>query len=135
MMEAIRNMLAELGVPKDQVKFEMFGPPPSAKTGEDSAAEEGTEAAPSATGPAINFSLSGTSGQLQPGETVLEAAERMGVEIDSSCRAGSCGMCAVKLLEGQVDMANEDGLEPADKAQGMILACQAKARTDLTIEA
>ncbi len=136
MMEASRKMLAELGVPKDQVKFEMFGPPPSAKAGEDSATEEEeTEAAPAATGPAVTFSLSEKSGQLQPGETVLEAAERMGVEIDSSCRAGSCGMCAVKLLEGQVEMANEDGLDPEDKAQGMILACQAKARTDLTIEA
>ncbi|MCF6180295.1 MAG: 2Fe-2S iron-sulfur cluster-binding protein, partial [Geopsychrobacter sp.] len=132
MMDALKNMLTELGVTKEQIKFEMFGPSKSAKK---PAVETPEQPVAKATGVTIKFKRSGKSGQLQPDETVLEAAERLGVEIDSSCRAGSCGICAVKLLEGQVDMASEDGLHPDDKAQGMILACQATARSDLTIEA
>ncbi len=70
-----------------------------------------------------------------PDETVLEAAERVGVDIDYSCRTGMCGVCKVKLLSGQVTMEVEDGLEPDDKATGMILACQATANADVVIEA
>ncbi len=86
-------------------------------------------------GATLTFGLSGKSVRLQADETVLEAAERAGVEIDASCRSGRCGICTVRLLAGEVDMDCEDGLRPEDKARGMILACQARARNDLTIEA
>ncbi|ORJ61506.1 2Fe-2S iron-sulfur cluster-binding protein [Geothermobacter hydrogeniphilus] len=133
MMAALKTMLADLGVPKEQVKFELFGPPSSGAGGQTGAVEDNP--ADPADAPILSFKSSGKSIRMQAGESVLEAAGRAGVEIDSSCLAGSCGMCAVKLLDGKVDMANDDGLHPDDKARGFILACQAKARTDLTIEA
>ncbi|MCA9003358.1 MAG: 2Fe-2S iron-sulfur cluster binding domain-containing protein, partial [Planctomycetes bacterium] len=68
-------------------------------------------------------------------ETVLEAAERVGIDIDNSCRVGMCGVCTVKLLSGDVSMDVDDGLEPDDRAAGMILACQAKVTSDVTVEA
>ena len=46
-----------------------------------------------------------------------------------------CGVCKVKLLAGQVTMEVEDGLEPEDKAAGLILACQATSTGDVTVEA
>jgi len=66
---------------------------------------------------------------------VLEAAERVGVDINYSCRVGSCGECAVRLLSGEVKMEVEDALEPQDKAAGVILTCQARATSDITVEA
>jgi ferredoxin len=36
---------------------------------------------------------------------------------------GECGTCKVKLLSGEVDMQNEEGLVEDDKAQNMILPC------------
>ena len=84
----------------------------------------------------VTFSVSGVSAALPADETVLEAAEGAGVEIPYACRAGTCGACVVKLLQGEVTMEVESGLAPADKAQGYVLACQAKGTgTPLVVEA
>ncbi len=55
--------------------------------------------------------------------------------IDYQCRVGTCGICKTKLLEGKVTMEVEDALTPEDKAQNIILACQAKSIGNLVVEA
>jgi ferredoxin len=66
---------------------------------------------------------------------VLDVAESVGVEIEWSCRSGTCGSCVVKLLSGEVSMEVEDGLDDEDRAAGMILACQARATSNIAVEA
>ena len=127
-MKSIEEMLAELGVPKEQVKTESFG-------AAQSTAPDAVGDAPLASDAIAHFSKSEKSAPLPPNKTVLEAAEDIGVTIDSSCRVGTCGTCRVKLLQGAVTMEVEDGLEPGDKAANIILACQAKSLQDLTVEA
>lgn len=145
MMQAVRKLLGELGVPSEQVKTEAFGPalgavPPPGTT----VVEErkpgigaGYEKA-SAIGPAttsIRFAKSGKVAPLPPDKSVLEVAESVGVPIDFSCRAGTCGICKTHLLEGTVTMEVQDALTEEDKAQGIILACQAKSIGNLVVEA
>ena len=55
--------------------------------------------------------------------------------IDCACRSGTCASCRVKLLSGNVTMAVEDALTEQDKAEGYILACQAKLRGDVRVDA
>ena len=58
------------------------------------------------------------------GETsLLELAERMGVDIASACRAGVCGTCKVQLRSGEVKMQCSDGLSALDKSSGKVLSC------------
>ena len=83
----------------------------------------------------MTFTESKKSAVFQDNETVLEAAERVGVDIAYSCRVGSCGVCTVKLLSGQVSMEIDDGLEPEDRTAGMVLACQARSEEDVSVEA
>jgi ferredoxin len=83
----------------------------------------------------VRFSVSGKTGPLRPNQSVLEAAEAIGVDIDYSCRVGTCGTCRVRLLEGAVTMEVEDGLQPGDKERGVILSCQAKSSGNLVVEA
>lgn len=138
MMEAIKKVLAELGVPLERIKSEAFGPVLGKP-------EPGRPAAPPAVAlaekitavaiPTVTFAQSGKSAPLPPDMTVLDAADAVGVEIDNSCRVGTCGTCRVKLSSGQVTMAVEDGLEPGDKEAGIILACQAKATGNVVVEA
>ncbi len=153
MMDSTKQMLAELGVPKDQIHSENFGSlhKPRVKATEREKAkntattapvpDEGftestaTEAADNKTTATVNFATSGKTTVLEPDETILDASDRIEVEIDNSCRVGMCGMCTVKLLSGQVTMEIEDGLELDDKEAGMILACQAKSSNDVTVEA
>ena len=68
-------------------------------------------------------------------ETVLESAERIGVEMNYSCRVGICGECSVRMLSGEVKMDVEDALEPEDKAAGIILGCQARPTKNVVVEA
>src|SRR5262249_28472329 len=120
LMEAVKKVLVELGVPPERVKVEAFGPalgkpepttpPPAAPVG--AGAEE--KAARVAL-PTVSFSLSGKSAPLPPDKAILDVADEIGVEIDNSCRVGTCGTCRVKLLSGNVSMAVEDGLAPDDR--------------------
>ena len=54
---------------------------------------------------------------------------------DLSCRVGTCGLCKVKMTSGEVEMAVQDSLDEGDKAKGIILACQAKPKSDIAVEA
>lgn len=146
MMAAIRQQLADLGVPDAQLHTEAFGPASlplePVEQSETAGATEavvapepvvrGTDVAATT----VTFSISGASAALHANETVLEAAEGAGVEIPYSCRAGTCGVCVTRLLDGEVTMAVESGLAPDDKEAGYILACQAKSTgAPLVVEA
>ena len=132
MMDATKAMLSELGVAAVNIHTENFGSTqkPKAKVAKGQEAHE-----PKATGAKVTFASSENSTELLADETLLEAAERMGVEIDYSCRVGTCGICVAKLLSGDVTMEVDDGLEPEDREAGMILCCQAKAKQDVSIDA
>lgn len=140
MMDAIKAILAELKVPPDQIKTESFG------TAAPTPAAAGTSArvtAP-ATGPLVTFSKNSKSakvhidlktGDSPPKQSVLELSEELGIGIEFSCRVGTCGICKVKMTSGEVDMAVNDALDSSDKANGIILACQAKPKADIVVEA
>ncbi|MDX1962944.1 MAG: FAD-binding oxidoreductase [Pirellulales bacterium] len=83
----------------------------------------------------IEFARSGKSVSVGPTTTILEAAEQIGVPLDYDCRSGVCGTCKVKLLRGQVRMANRDALEPSDVAANIILGCQAVCQGPVSIDA
>lgn len=133
-MEAVKRDLVELGVPASRVKMEAFGP---ALGRPEPAVAPGNAAsvAPDRNLPTVSFSLSGKAAPLPPDKVILDVADEIGVEIDNSCRVGTCGICRVKLLEGEVTMAVEEGLEPGDRENRIVLACQAKSAGNVKVEA
>ena len=129
MMESTRAFLLDLGVARERIRFESFGPaapPPAPRK---------LDAVTAAALPTVRFARSEKSAPLPPDRTVLDVAESVGVEIEWSCRSGTCGSCVVKLLSGEVSMEVEDGLDDEDRAAGMILACQARATSNIAVEA
>ena len=131
MIEATKALLTELGVPQDQIKFELFG------ATKPSPAPAGTTAKPTAaaTGPQVTFSKNNKSAKIREGQTVLELSEELSIGIEFSCRVGTCGVCKVKMTSGEVSMAVEDSLDDNDKTNGIILACQAIPKGDIAVEA
>jgi ferredoxin-NADP reductase len=131
LMDAIKAILTELGVPPDHVRTELFG------ATKPSPAVAGTSLKPTApaTGPLVTFAKNGKSAKIHVDQTVLELSEELGIGIENSCRVGTCGVCKVTMTSGAVAMAVEDALEPDDKAHGVILACQAKPQSDVVVEA
>jgi 3-ketosteroid 9alpha-monooxygenase subunit B len=47
-----------------------------------------------------------------------------------SCRQGTCGACACRVVKGEVELLHNEVLEEEDFAEGYTLACQALPRTD-----
>lgn len=74
------------------------------------------------------------------GEIIIEALEKAGVQYPFGCLNGSCGVCAIKVI-------NSDGLYPPSAVESgtleefyfeeneVRLACRAKIKSDITLEA
>jgi ferredoxin len=62
-------------------------------------------------------------------QTLVDMLVDAGIDVPHSCREGRCGSCVATLIEGEVDMAACDILEPDDLRDGLILACQARPVT------
>ncbi|MGV3531389.1 MAG: FAD-binding oxidoreductase [Chthoniobacteraceae bacterium] len=131
MMDATKALLLELGVPPEQMKMELFGATKPAIT------PAGTTAEPAgpASGPTVTFSKNNKAAKIHEGQTVLELSEELAIGIENSCRIGTCGVCKVKMNSGEVTMAVDDALDADDKANGIILACQAIPKTDIDVAA
>ena len=67
------------------------------------------------------------------GEYILDAAEKVGVGIESSCRAGTCGTCTAKVLKGEVTY-EEDYDALSDLETGEILTCCAKPASSVVLD-
>lgn len=80
--------------------------------------------------------------EVEPGETILNAALRNGIEIEHACeKSCACTTCHVVVREGYDSLEEADELEDdyLDKAWGLEpesrLSCQAKmADEDLVVE-
>jgi ferredoxin-NADP reductase len=117
-MAAIRSGLKEAGVPDQRVQFEMFTR---------AARSEPSPAVDAPLPAAVTFSRSQRTVQWQgEQESLLDFAEAQGLSPEFSCRAGLCGTCACRLLEGEVSY-----LVPptAAVAPGSVLVCIARPKT------
>ncbi|MDO4433921.1 MAG: class I ribonucleotide reductase maintenance protein YfaE [Alysiella sp.] len=67
---------------------------------------------------------------LRENETLLEALERTGHEIEYQCRSGYCGSCRVKLRSGSVSY---DEMPMAFLMPDDILPCCCRVKEDIAI--
>lgn len=102
-MNSLYSGLLDWGVPDSQIQFEAFGP---ASIGQRSVAGDDDEQSPQIEGNENSQITFRRTGQIETwsgdAETLLDFCESRGVPIDSGCRAGSCGTCAIRLVSGQV---------------------------------
>ncbi len=129
MIDGTRELLRTLGVPDSQIHFEKFEAAVASATAIAAPAREAGAGAVK-----VTLRESGRVLQMHSGESILDAAEAAGEELPSMCRAGVCGTCQIRLLEGEVD-GDFDHLDPEDRDAGFILACIARPMTDCVIEA
>jgi CDP-4-dehydro-6-deoxyglucose reductase, E3 len=85
----------------------------------------------------VSVSKSNCSFSAAPDQSVLDAALDAGLNLPHSCKSGACGACRARLLAGEVDYPNGPplGLTNSEAAEGLILLCQARARSDLSLDA
>ncbi|MCL1962516.1 MAG: 2Fe-2S iron-sulfur cluster-binding protein [Desulfovibrionaceae bacterium] len=80
----------------------------------------------------VSLSPSGQSVPVAEGETVLQTLEKGGFALPSNCRAGTCGECKVRVLEGEVDQGfvMDMSLSQEERAQGYRLICVSQPISD-----
>ena len=132
LVQLCRDTLAERGVPEENVRFELFTTGrPEAPAGQHGKA---VEVDPGGNNYSIAFTLDGTSGSVESpvsaNETILNAALRVRADVPFACAGGVCGTCRAKVIDGEVEMAENYALEKDEVDAGYVLTCQARPCTD-----
>lgn len=128
-IHAAKKVLEEKGVEEDRLHFELFGTPnPTAGFAAPPLAPEVKESVKSnisvvMDGDEFNF-------EMEPGtETILDAADRAGLDVPYSCKGGVCCTCLARVKKGEVSMELNYSLTDKEVAEGLVLTCQAHPKT------
>lgn len=130
LVDLCREVLADLGVPREHVRFELF-------TTGDEPAERGPRKVEVHAGDKtvrIEINLDGVSSTVESPvdahESVLNAALRVRPDAPFACSGGVCGTCRARVLEGSVTMTENYALEPDELERGYVLTCQSHPTSD-----
>jgi len=125
-MDKVRQILSTLGVNQERILQESFREiKPTAESRPLEARSAGT----------IIFMYSEKVCQASAGSTLLDLAERNGVQIPYGCRQGLCGTCATRVLSGTVHMGVDAGLTVDQKNAGYVLPCVSRTEGTVVVAA
>ena len=129
MIFCVKDFLLKKGVDKSHIHFELFTIP-----GEKSSVASPSRKPKTNEGPksSISVKLDGVLFDFElsnQGQSILDAALAQGADLPFACKGGVCCTCRAKLVEGEVEMDVNYGLEEDEIQQGFILTCQSHPRT------
>jgi 3-ketosteroid 9alpha-monooxygenase subunit B len=129
-MDAAEQALQELKLPAENIHVERFVSLPSEESRDEEQQAVLTESA-EVDQAQISIELDGQHFELQcqGDETILDAAEKAGIDLPYSCMAGMCASCMCEVTEGEVKLLHNDVLDERDLSRGLTLTCQAVPRT------
>lgn len=73
---------------------------------------------------------------VAPGETVLDAGRRAGLDLPHACRGGRCGLCAARLVDGRCEYPAGEPAALGLRAvpEDSVLLCRAHPLSDLRLD-
>lgn len=123
MLDAYRNACATH--PVDHVHFEIFNAPPPAL-----GATNGGAGSANFT---VRLARSGRDIDIPADASILDSLRSQGIEAQSSCEAGICGMCETAVLQGEVEH-HDHVLSPQDQASNTrMMICCSRAKSPLLV--
>ena len=131
MILSVRQKLVDLGMPSAHVHIELFTSPDQPKASHEKwVAEHRKDEGPMSK---VSITLDSATFDIDlpyHGESILDAALRHGADLPYACKGGVCATCRAKVIEGEVVMEVNYGLEPDEVEKGFILTCQAHPKTE-----
>jgi ring-1,2-phenylacetyl-CoA epoxidase subunit PaaE len=131
MIFCVKDFLELQGIDKKKIHFELFTTP-----GHKQQKVQITKYIESGPKSKITLKLDGRSFDFALGfnsDTILDAALKEGADLPFACKGGVCCTCKAKLLEGEVEMEVNWGLEQEEVEQGFILTCQSHPTTEKVV--
>ncbi|CUJ98869.1 Nitric oxide dioxygenase [Ruegeria denitrificans] len=129
-MQAIYDMLRNLGVRDDRVFAEAFGP--AALTRRSDGKVPTFQPEPEAEAAKVKFKSSNQMAQWVKGDpTLLDVAEAQGLTPTFSCRSGSCGSCLTRKIAGKVAYRTEPTAEHSEDE--VLICCAVPAKGSDTV--
>ena len=121
-----RTVLADLGVAKKRVHFELFyvdQPPPELVRADRELAGETSE---------VSVTLDGrtTVSAMSRGRSILDGASATRHDLPFACKGGVCGTCRALVTDGEVDMRRNYALDDDEVERGFVLTCQTHPVSD-----
>lgn len=130
MMATLVPALRAWGVPDEHIHHEMFGPASVPNSPAPPSSPAKTTPKQSLT---VTFSKSGKTVPWDEGApSLLLFAEKNGIQVDSGCRMGACGVCQTTILHGDVDYHSTPDSDPEP---GKCHLCLTRPKSNLTLEA
>ncbi len=124
MIEEVRAALIKAGEPEAHIQSELFFARPK-----DAAGAEVRKDAPEGLAKSkikvISDGREVNVDYLDEHGSILEATLKSGIDVSFACKGGVCATCRAKVIDGEVDMALNYGLEPEEIESGFVLTCQA----------
>jgi ring-1,2-phenylacetyl-CoA epoxidase subunit PaaE len=133
MIFCVKDFLEKTGIDKNKIHFELFTTPGQKQSGVGSRELGVNDKGPTSK---ITVKLDGRSFDFDLGfnsENILDAALKQGADLPFACKGGVCCTCKAKLLEGEVEMDVNWGLEHEEVEQGFILTCQSHPVTEKVV--
>ncbi|MFM0391540.1 2Fe-2S iron-sulfur cluster-binding protein [Paraburkholderia phytofirmans] len=113
-MQSVYDAILSLGVPDKRIHLETFGPASISRRIEKTVEQDSSE------GVVVEFVKSRKTVVWRPKSgSLLELAETNGIQPLYSCRSGSCGTCATRVVKGTVDYA-EDPIHEVGPGEALI---------------
>ncbi|MEU6516116.1 FAD-dependent oxidoreductase [Streptomyces sp. NPDC046978] len=134
MMQDLIGSLTELGVPRAAIRTEAFVSGRSKETRREKAHAIAVAAAAAGVTEFVIGTVGGAPAfPCHPGQSVLDAANAVGVALPQSCGEGACGTCRVRVLSGTYETDDRGMFSAGELAAGWRLACQTLPTGDLVI--
>lgn len=127
-MDASVDALKQAGLATRSIHVERFVSLP----GESEQSHETIVEHEGASATRLTVELDGETREIlcEPGEVLIAAMQRDGMQPPHSCLVGSCASCMCTLVSGDVDLLRNDALDAEELEEGWTLACQAVATSD-----
>ena len=133
MIFCIKGFLTGRGVAQEKIHFELFTIPGQKQSVKVSQNEDKPDLGPRSK---VSVKLDGIMFDFElgfEGQSILDAALKQGADLPYACKGGVCTTCKARLLEGQVSMDVNWGLEPDEVENGSILTCQSHPKTEKVV--
>lgn len=134
MILSVRQQLIDLGMDAGHVHMELFTSPDQPKASHEKwVKEHDTDQGKTSK---VSITLDGTTFDMDlpyNGESILDAALKMGADLPFACKGGVCCTCRARVTEGEVEMEVNYALEPDEVANGYVLTCQSHPRTERVV--